>query len=529
MTSGHPADHVVLVGMMGSGKSVIAPLLARRLGRPALDLDALVEARSERTIAELFAHDGEAGFRAVEAKALAEVLTTSTPSVIAAGGGVVVDPANRALLSQSAQVVWLRARPETLARRLGGGEGRPLLSRGGDLAGELARLLDARDDAYRAAADLVVDVDEGTPEELAEEVARVIVRRIPVELGARRYPVLVGPGARHELASLVPGSARRAVLVSQEGIDVDLDAGIPLVRVDIGPGEQAKTFATVERLCRSFVTAGLTRSDVVVALGGGVVTDVAGFAAACYHRGTAVVHVATSLLAQVDAAIGGKTGVNLPEGKNLAGAFWQPEGVICDTDTLASLPEREWRSGLGEMAKYAFLGVDDLGRRCLTDQVARCAAAKAAIVGADERESGQRMLLNYGHTLAHALEAWYLARGEANADDGLRHGEAVGLGLLFAGRLAHALGRIDAARLARHAEVVRAYGLPESLPAGLDPDELLALMGRDKKALGGGLTFVLDGPCGLEVVNGVDAALVRSLLEEAVGAAGAARNGGAPR
>lgn len=513
MTS-RPADHVVLVGMMGSGKSSIAPLLGGLLGRPVVDVDGLVERRCGAAVPVLFERLGEEGFRAEEHEALGEGLARTTPCVLAAGGGAVVDPANRALLAASAQVVWLRARPETLARRVGGGAGRPLL-RGPSPLGALTRLAEERADAYAAAADVVVDVDEGTPESLAAEVARRLVRRVPLELGERRYDVVVGPGARHALASLVPAAARRGVVVSQEGIDVDLDAGVPLERVDIGPGERAKTFATVEQLCRRFVAAGLTRSDVVIGLGGGVVTDVAGFAAACYHRGVPVVHVATSLLAQVDAAVGGKTGVNLPEGKNLAGAFWQPAGVICDTDTLATLPEPEWRSGLGEMAKYAFLGVDGLDRRCLSDQVARCVAAKAAVVGADEREGGARMLLNYGHTLAHALEASRLASEDAEEGGVLRHGEAVALGILFAARLARALGRIDDARVARHAEVVRAYGLPEVLPDGLDPDRLVALMGRDKKALGGGLTFVLDGPSGPEVVRDVDAGVVRALLEEA--------------
>lgn len=310
---------------------------------------------------------------------------------------------------------------------------------------------------------------------------------------------------------------------------MSLETGLPVTRVDIGPGEKAKTFATIEQLCRSFVRAGLTRADVVVAVGGGVVTDVAGFAAACYHRGVAVVHVATSLLAQIDAAVGGKTGVNLPEGKNLAGAFWQPAGVVCDTDTLTTLPEPEWRSGLGEMAKYAFIGVDDLDRRCLTDQVARCVARKAAVVASDEREGGARMLLNYGHTLAHAVEGAVLARaGAAEAAAvalrhgdvvALRHGDAVALGIVFAARLARALGRIGDDRVERHLAVVRAYGLPEGLPPGLDPDELLERMGRDKKATGGGLTFVLDGPAGPEVVREVDEAVVRRLLVEACAAA----------
>ena len=510
MTPRRPGDHVVLVGLMGSGKSRVAPLVAARLGRPVVDVDALVEARAGVSVADLFARDGEAAFRSAEAAALADALADPVPAVVAAGGGAVLEAASRERLGRAAQVVWLRARPAALAARLGEGRGRPLLA-GAPPLEVLARLADERRPAYEAVSDAVVDVDEASPAEVAGAVVAAVVHRIPVELGERGYDVLVGPGAVAGLAGLLPRSARRVVVVSQAGIEVAVDPGVPASRIEIGEGEDAKTFATVERLCRAFVAAGLTRADAVVAVGGGLVTDVAGFAAASYHRGVAVVHVATTLLGQVDAAIGGKTGVNLPEGKNLAGAFWQPSGVICDTDTLRTLPEREWGSGLGEMAKYAFLGVDGLERAPLTGQVARCVAAKAAVVAGDEREGGARMTLNYGHTFGHAVESAMLSRA-GHGPGALRHGEAVALGLLFAARLAQALGRIDAGRVARHVEVVRAYGLPEVVPAGLEPDELFERMGRDKKAAAGGLTFALDGPHGVEVVRDVDAGVVRDVL-----------------
>ena len=327
-----------------------------------------------------------------------------------------------------------------------------------------------------------------------------------VGLGERSYDVVVGAGARHRLAEVVPGGARRAAVVTQAGVGVDVDAGIEARLFVMGEGEDAKALPTVEQLCRGFATWGLARADVVVAVGGGLVTDVAGFAAAVYHRGVAVVNVATTLLAQVDAAIGGKTGVNLPEGKNLVGAFWQPTAVLCDTEVLATLDPRELRSGHGEMAKYRFLGVDDLTELPLDEQVAACVRAKAAVVSADEREggSGRRATLNYGHTLAHALET---AGGY-----GLRHGEAVAVGLVFAAELARRLGRVDATRVAEHRRVVAAYGLPSTLPRGIDPAELVTLLGRDKKAHGG-LTFVLDGPAGVEVVHDVPLEAVHAALE----------------
>ena len=250
---------------------------------------------------------------------------------------------------------------------------------------------------------------------------------------------------------------------------------------------------------------GLTRNDVVIGVGGGMVTDVAGFAAASYHRGVPVVHVATTLLGMVDAAIGGKTGVNLPEGKNLVGAFWQPSGVVCDLDALDTLPDREIRCGYGEMAKYHFLTGDDLLSMDLTDRVARSVGIKAEFVASDEREGGRRALLNYGHTLAHALEI--------ATDHRLAHGEAVAIGLIFAAHLAEILGRIPLERIDEHFAVIgEEYGLGTDIPSGLDPHDLLELMRRDKKALDG-LTFVLDGPDGVEVVAGVDDEPVLAALE----------------
>ena len=259
--------------------------------------------------------------------------------------------------------------------------------------------------------------------------------------------------------------------------------------------------------------SGMHRGDVVVAVGGGVVTDVAGYAASSYYRGIAVIHVPTTLLGQIDAAIGGKTGVNLPEGKNLVGSFWQPTGVLCDTDTLRSLPDREWRSGRGEMAKYAFLGVENLDELELPEQVASCVACKAEMVSCDELEGGRRMALNYGHTLAHALEAAGLANEEVTAAEGeLRHGEAVGIGLVFAAELAHSMGRVSSARVERHRQVVSGYGLPVELPPGADPAALAGFMARDKKS-DGDLTFVLDGPNGVEPVHGVRPEVVLEVLQ----------------
>jgi 5-deoxy-5-amino-3-dehydroquinate synthase len=330
-----------------------------------------------------------------------------------------------------------------------------------------------------------------------------------VPLGSRSYPVLIGPGVLGRLGEVIPSAAKRAAIVTQEQIGITVDPGIESATFFIGDGESAKSVATVERLCREFANFGLTRADVIVAVGGGVVTDAAGFAASCYHRGMAYVNVSTTLLGQIDAAVGGKTAVNIPEGKNLIGAFWQPAAVICDTDTLTTLPAREWRSGLGEMAKYAFLGVDNLASMSITDAVEACVRLKAEVVSEDEREGASRMLLNYGHTLAHALEAAGFADGPGRDGIDLRHGEAVAIGIAFAARLAERLGRIDAAQVSRHLAVLQAYGLPSEIPAGIDVEEVLVRMGRDKKATDG-LTFILDSGAGCEIVRDVSPDVIRA-------------------
>jgi 5-deoxy-5-amino-3-dehydroquinate synthase len=334
----------------------------------------------------------------------------------------------------------------------------------------------------------------------------VTMHRTRVQLGERSYDVVVGRGSLRELAGLVPADAKRVAIVTQNGVPVDVAPHLPThvatSRHIVGESEDDKSLATIERLCEEFASVGLTRQDLVLGVGGGMVTDIAGFAAASWHRGVRVAHVSTTLVGMIDAAIGGKTGVNLRSGKNLVGAFWQPCGVVCDTALLDSLPEREQRCGRGEMAKYHFLTGDDLLALDLDERVARCVQIKADIVGNDERESGRRAVLNYGHTLGHALEI--------ATDFALAHGEAVAVGMMFAAHLARALGRIDDARVELHRRVIQQhYGLSVSVPSGIDRQRLVDLMHSDKKAIDG-LTFVLDGPRGIEVVRGVEASALEA-------------------
>lgn len=522
---------LVLVGPMGAGKSTVARELACRLRRRPVDLDAVVERTAGRPVARIFAEEGPEGFRRREAEALAAILDGDPGIVLATGGGVVCTPGNRRRL-RGLPVVWLDAPDEVLAARVGADPARPLLAGGGRPGAGPAEVLGAlrgeREPWYREVAAVRVETAGRSPADVADAVLEALGwtahprpwRRVEVPVDPASE-VLIGPGVLGLLDSVIPGAVRRVAVVTQAGIGVDVEVGLPVVRAELPDGEGAKTLAQVERLCRSWVDAGLTRGDIVVAVGGGVVTDTAGFAAAVYHRGVPWIAVPTTLLGQIDAAVGGKTAVNLPEGKNLVGAVWQPRFVLCDTTTLGTLPEPELRSGLGELAKYHFLAdparpgerLGDPGDLDgdLTDAVAAAVAIKARHVAGDERESplatgpGTRACLNYGHTLAHALEA---ATGFT-----IRHGEAVAVGLCYAAEVAHRLGRIDTARRDAHRGVVEAYGLPTRLPAGVDPEGLIDLFGRDKKAVGG-VTLILDGPRGPEPVRGVP----RDVLVEALDA-----------
>ena len=501
------AKPIVLIGLSGSGKSAVAPLLANRLGRASVDIDQVVSELQGCSVADLFATKGESFFRDCEAQAFAETVESSPKAVIAGGGGLVTGSANMGILRDRCVVVWLNPPLKTLTRRLAGdGEVRPLLADPDALKQQYADRLGF----YSIAADVVI-TSEADPGAVVEQIIEEVdgysyqTQAEQVRLGdGRTYDVHVGRGAVSKLRELLPDTARRAAIVTQGPIGVDVDPGIEHRTFTVEDGERAKRLETVAELTSEFAQWGLTRNDVVISVGGGVVSDLAGFVAATYHRGLPVVHVSTTLLGQIDAAIGGKTGVNLPEGKNLVGAFWQPHGVICDSDHLVTLPPREFRAGMGELAKYHFLGGGHLDELPMTQRVAACVRIKADLVAADEREGGLRAILNYGHTLAHALET--------SGKYGLRHGEAVAVGLVYAAELALRLGRIDTAAVAEHRRIVDAYGLSSTIPTDADADEVIRLFARDKKALDG-ITFVLDGPNGVESVIVDDESVLRDALE----------------
>jgi 3-dehydroquinate synthase len=354
------------------------------------------------------------------------------------------------------------------------------------------------------------------------------VIELAVELGTRRYPIRIGAGLLADARQWRDALGGRHVLVVSD----EVVAPLYLQRIVAGLGERTfstlilpdgeahKTLDSAARVFAALAELRASRDATVVALGGGVIGDLAGFAAACWMRGIACVQMPTTLLAMVDSSVGGKTAVDLPQGKNLVGAFHQPRAVIADTDTLATLPQRELRAGFAEVVKYGALGdaaffgwlenrADDLLARepeALADAIAQCCEHKAAIVTRDETEQGERALLNFGHTFGHALET-------ATGYGTLLHGEAVAIGMCLAARLSARLGRASGDDAERLADLLRRFGLPTSMPAGVDAQRLLELMRLDKKNMSGHLRLILWRGIGrAEIVGDVDEAAVRSVL-----------------
>lgn len=501
---------------MGSGKSTVGSLLAERLGLPFVDTDQEIEYRVGKSVAQVFASETEQWFRQLEGDVIAEILD-GPEAVVALGGGALGDPATCAALEWTT-VVFLATEFSTILSRLRDDESRPLWNTGDPRA-----LYEERQESYRRVANLVVSTDGRTPEEIADEIAANVDPKqsgaasspdVQVEHSGGSYPVLIGKDLLGEWPDEIalPASTERAFVISHRSlrqysgpVRESLSARDVEVRVlEVSQGEASKSLSVAGELYRAFAADAASRRDLVVSVGGGVVSDLAGFVASTYGRGMAVVHVATSLLGQVDAAVGGKTGVNLEAGKNLVGTFHQPIGVINDVTTLETLPPEEFTSGMAEVLKYGFIADPgllgdariqrDADPEDLIGMVSRSVRIKARIVAQDERESGVRAVLNYGHTFAHAVE---VIRGYG----ALRHGEAVALGMMTAAHLAHVQGRIDGDFVTAHREALSAAGLPVSAP--LDLASLAAVWRRDKKYERGVRFVLLDGPA--RPIYGVEA------------------------
>lgn len=553
------AARIYLVGLSGGGKSTAGRLLAERLGWDFEDTDESIERRSGRNVTEIFRDDGEDAFRELEVEALRETARRER-LVVATGGGAVTTAAARAVMGDGF-VVWLSVSPEEAARRLSEDSStpdRPLLQ--GDPRGRLEALLQARIEFYRA-ADAAIDVDGLAPESVAAELAnlwaewqhhplppaeRVYGR--PASASPRRsagspepvayvrtptttYPVIVADGAFESLGEVCRESAckGRAFVVSDSAVgplfvgrteDALEAAGYTVNSFLIPAGEQHKTLQTVQLVYDWLIGRRVERSDFVVCVGGGVVTDLAGFAAATCLRGLDFVHVPTSLLAMADAAIGGKTGVDHPKGKNMIGAFAQPKAVLIDPLVLRSLPERHLRNGWAELIKHGLILDEGLFRdledasvegppMMAAELIARSVAIKAEVVSDDERETGRRTLLNYGHTIGHAIEA-------VTGFSEYLHGEAISIGMRAAGLISNELGLLSDDHLARQQSLLRKFGLPESAP-GLAAEAVIEATLLDKKVRDGSVRWVLLEGIGNAVTRDVvPPDVVRRAVEKVV-------------
>jgi shikimate kinase / 3-dehydroquinate synthase len=471
-----------LIGFMAAGKSTVGRAIAQRGNRRFVDLDDLLDTS--------LAGSNEAEFRRREQAALHQLIKTASDGpVIATGGGAAAYDDNLARMRAAGCVVALGVDVEVARARAAGGPDRPLLANASTLAAKRAPV-------YRR-AHAVVDTTDRALDDVIEQVAAVerAWHRLPfglrdstiLGLGERSYPVAVYDRALDvDLVKRYLDGATKIVAITDD--QVARHWQLPFDTITIPHGEANKTLATYERICSELIARGLDRGSALVALGGGVVGDITGFVAATLYRGIPVIQLPTTIVAMTDAAIGGKTAVDMPAGKNLVGAFWQPRLVACGLETLTTLPERERRAGYGELWKYALLDgpelwqlvSDSLDGKSLHEVIARSIAYKAAIVGRDERElTGHRALLNLGHTVGHAIET----------ASGLHHGEAVGLGLIAACRVSAALVGADAGLETEVTTALRRTGLP----AELDPyltDDILDRIKVDKKRIGDKVRFI---------------------------------------
>ena len=541
---------LVLVGLPGTGKTAVGRRLARRHGAEFVDLDARIEAAAGRPIPAIFAAEGEAGFRARERAAVTALgeadASPALARVVATGGGTPLDPRNRWALYRGRLAVWLDGPPEILASRLRRSPvSRPLLA-GRDPESAIAALAAARERVYAPAlrvngvaplgqvvATVERHLDEGVPPggallrartpigtlEIGDGIAASATARALAALDARRAIILSEPKAWS-----VAGEALVAAL-ARDGIAVDT--------VLLPRGEPAKRLRVIERAARDLARLRAERRDPIVAVGGGALGDAAGFLAATWLRGVPVVHLPTTMVAQIDSSIGGKTAVDLPEGKNLVGAFHQPAAIVVDVATLRTLPSRQLRAALGEAVKMGALGDERLlellesdgpaiargagqafDSGAIAEVVERCAWAKVEVVVADEREHGEaggRIALNLGHSFAHAIETVAAYRG-------VLHGEAVAYGLRAAIGIGTELGVTPPARAERIGALLDRLGLGVG-PLAARPEALVAALATDKKTAGGRLRWVLPTESGIVVRSDVPEALV-SAVAAAIAAGG---------
>lgn len=519
---------VVLSGFMATGKTTVGPLVAGRLGLPFVDTDTEIERTAGRSVPDIWRTEGEAAFRERELALVEKLLGDGVRRVVAFGGGTVTIERARRLAVDRAIVVTLTASPEVLAARVADLGGRPNLAVGGDPMARARALLTARAPAY-AECHLSLASDLLGPEALADAVVAVVERDpLVVPLGGRSYAIDVCAGAPERLTDAIVRCAPSSVVVVTDSnvqrcrgaaFDEALrPLAVPVRRVTLPPGESQKTLVTVGTIWDAALGAGIDRDAILVAAGGGVVGDLAGFAAACLLRGVRFVQAPTTLLSMVDSSVGGKTGFDHPAGKNLIGAFHQPSAVVADLDHLTTLPPRERRAGMAEIVKVAIATdatlLDTLERdRAAIERgdvgamvaiVRGAIEAKVRIVRDDERESGPRALLNLGHTVGHALETH-------GGYSRWLHGEAVALGTVIEMRATARMGRTPADLVARATALFAGLGLPTEVSAD-DVAAAWRFVGGDKKRTGNGIHLPVVTAPGASHVEKVDLATLQAML-----------------
>ncbi len=492
---------ICLYGPSGTGKTTVGRLLAEHLNMTWFDLDVEIEKESGQTIETMFRILGEGVFRELESATLENLLKADPSSVISLGGGALLNNQNRLLAESYGQVVLLSASIDTLVTRLTADEHvRPLVK--DDPRQRLTDLLARRQEHYASFGKPVI-TDNFTPEDIVREI-QIRIGQFQVQGMGKAYDILVQPGLLNRLgkALLERGIHGPAALVCDQNVDPlysarVLDslraAGIETMKIVIPAGEEHKTIQTVAQIWEGFLAAGVERGSVVIALGGGVTGDLTGFAAATYLRGVPWVNVPTSLLAMVDSSLGGKTGADLPQGKNLIGAFHAPLLVLSDPEVLATLPPAELRSGLAETIKHGVIADPHLYDLCaagwpqhindITELISRAVAVKVEIITTDPYEKGLRQALNFGHTLGHGIE-------KASKYQ-LSHGECVAIGMIAETRLAESSAITESGFANKLAADFTKIGLPVSIPAGLDRQEIIDATLLDKKRSAKQIHFAL--------------------------------------
>jgi shikimate kinase/3-dehydroquinate synthase len=546
------SENIFLVGLMGAGKTTIGRILARKLGMRFVDSDHEIEARTGASIPWIFEIEGEASFRRREAEVIRD-LTAQDGLVLATGGGAVLDPASRAFLKQRGRVVYLRASVNSIMLRTTNDKSRPLLQTA-DPRKKLEELTAQREPLYREIADLVIDTGRPNVQSMVQTILTQLsalgptaahaargshMHTLPtliasqqlqhlqhlqdaeadpsriylnVDLGERSYPITIGAGLLSDPALLERHIAGRKVAIVTNTTVAPLylervaaplrAAGRDVLEIVLPDGEQFKNWDSLMTIFDALLAHKCDRKTTLVALGGGVIGDLTGYAAASYMRGVPFVQMPTTLLSQVDSSVGGKTGINHPLGKNMIGAFYQPRAVLADTASLDTLAARELSAGLAEVIKHgAIIDAEffdwieaNIGLlmardpQALAHAISRSCEIKSDVVRQDEREGGLRAILNFGHTFGHAIEA-------GMGYGAWLHGEAVGCGMVMAADLSHRLGLVDAATVARMRALVGAAGLPTVAP-DLGTERWLELMEVDKKNEGGAIKFILLKPLG---------------------------------